>query len=406
MKDDHVKPSFPTETVQEGRVKVFVPKLKEFVKSPSDYAPSKAPVFYNPIMELNRDISVLALQAYQKLIGHEVSVCDPLTGSGVRGIRYAAEIKGIKRVVINDISEQAFRLAGYNVQITGLSEHVVVENQDANCLLSDFSAPHKRFDVVDIDPFGSPVPYLDSAIRALRSNGLLALTATDMAPLCGIHPKACTRKYGGKPLRTEYCHELAVRLLAGCVATTAAKYDIGAHVVFSLYTNHYVRLFVVIKYGAKEGDKSLRNIGHVLHCFKCFHRETIRDPLIGHSDGCIECGSKLSAGGPMWIGKLFDRQFCELMLEEANQRTSRLGKRIGNILALARDEVDAPFSYYVVDALCDALSLPMPSAKTVASALQKRGFQALFTHLNPNGIRSDVSAMEIQEILREIAGSA
>ena len=47
---------YSTETVKEGKVEVVVPKLSAYVKKPSDYAPSKAPVFYNPIMELNRDL--------------------------------------------------------------------------------------------------------------------------------------------------------------------------------------------------------------------------------------------------------------------------------------------------------------------------------------------------------------
>jgi tRNA (guanine26-N2/guanine27-N2)-dimethyltransferase len=93
---------FPTETVEEGKVKILVPKLKAFIKTPSEYAPSKAPVFYNPVMELNRDIAVLALQTYQKMLNREISVCEPLTGCGVRGIRFAADVKGVKKVFIND----------------------------------------------------------------------------------------------------------------------------------------------------------------------------------------------------------------------------------------------------------------------------------------------------------------
>jgi tRNA (guanine26-N2/guanine27-N2)-dimethyltransferase len=75
---------FPTETVREGKVEVLVPKLKAFVKTPWEYAPSKAPVFYNPAMEFNRDIAVCALQAYQRLIKHELVACEPLSGCCVR----------------------------------------------------------------------------------------------------------------------------------------------------------------------------------------------------------------------------------------------------------------------------------------------------------------------------------
>src|SRR4030043_1018034 len=199
---------FPSEMVNEGKVNVLVPQLKAFVKEPSDYAPSKAPVFYNPVMELNRDISVLAVQAYQRVVNREISVCEPLTSSGIRGVRFATETHGVKNVLISDINQRAFNLAKHNVQLNGLAERVTVQHKDANCLLSCHGAPHERFDVVDVDPFGSPVPYLDSAIRALRNSGLLAVTATDMAPLCGVHAKACTRQYDENPPRTAHCEEL------------------------------------------------------------------------------------------------------------------------------------------------------------------------------------------------------
>ncbi len=63
---ENFETDFPNETLKEGKVTVLVPKLAAYVKDPSDYAPSKAPVFYNPVMEFNRDLSVLAVQAYQR----------------------------------------------------------------------------------------------------------------------------------------------------------------------------------------------------------------------------------------------------------------------------------------------------------------------------------------------------
>jgi len=394
---------FPTEIIEEGKIKILVPKLKAFVKLPSDYAPSKAPVFYNPVMELNRDLAVLALQAYQRTVNREVSVCEPLAGCGIRGIRFAKEAKVVQKVLINDINEKAAQLARHNVQMNGLSKRVAVKNEDANFLLAHYSAPHKRFDAIDIDPFGSPVPYLDSALRALRNGGLLALTATDMAPLCGVHPKACIRKYGGKPLRTEYCHEIAVRLLAGCLAATAAKHDIGISVVFSHSTNHYIRIYATAKYGAKKADESVKNIGYILHCFKCFHRETTKEHFFfEHSEKCSECGSKLNVAGPLWLAKISDRKFCELMDEELRKRHFRFKGQVGKILALITGETEAPITYYIVDKLCDALSLPVPPVKKVINALEEEGFSAFLTHFNPKGVKSNVPAMKIKQILHEM----
>ncbi|MEM3697367.1 MAG: tRNA (guanine(10)-N(2))-dimethyltransferase [Candidatus Bathyarchaeia archaeon] len=392
---------FQTEIVAEGKVKILIPKLRAFVKTPSEYAPSKAPVFYNPVMELNRDIAVLALQVYQRTVNRKIVVCEPLAGCGVRSIRFAAEVEGVKKVLVNDISERAFRLAMANVQMNKLSRRIMVKNEDANRLLSRYGAPRRRFDAIDIDPFGSPVPYLDSAIRALRDGGLLALTATDMAPLCGVYPKACIRKYGGKPLRTEYCHELAVRLLAGCLAMTAAKYDIGINVLFSHSTNHYIRLYAKIAYGTKKADESIKNMGYILHCFNCFHRETLKAPsLIGHSGKCSQCNSKLDYAGPLWLGKIFDKDFCEKMEKEAQNMTLGYKPKILKILALIKGEVEGPPTYYVINKLCDKLEIPVPSIKKVAKALGEKGFEASLTHFNFDGVRTNAPAMKLMEILK------
>jgi len=405
MVEEEFKTDFPSETVKEGKVKAVVPKLKAFVSQPSDYAPSKAPVFYNPVMELNRDISVLAFQAHQRIVNREISICEPLTGSGIRGVRFAAEIHRVKKVVISDISERAVKLAKYNVRLNGLQDRVTVKHKDANFFLSCHGAPHKRFDVVDVDPFGSPVPYLDSAIRALRNNGLLAVTATDLAPLCGVHSKACVRKYGGKPLHTEYCHELAVRLLAGCIATLAAKHDIGIRVVFSHCTDHYIRVYVEINYGAKKADESVKNLGYVLHCFTCLHRETAKKPFAKHIEKCPECGSKMDYSGPLWLERIFDKRFCELMAKENMHTAFRNSGKIAKLLSLAKGEAEAPVTYYVIDKISGKLALPMPSVSNMLQNLRHKTFQAFPTHFNSRGIRTEAPALTVQNLLQKLVAA-
>jgi len=405
MSDAEFKADFPSETVSEGKVRVVVPKLEAFKKQPADYAPSKAPVFYNPVMELNRDVSVLAFQAYQRLVNREISICDPLTGSGIRGVRFAAEIHGVKKVVVSDINERSFNLAQHNVHLNGLEERVAVNHKDANCLLSCHGAPRKRFDIVDVDPFGSPVPYLDSAVRALSNKGLLAATATDLAPLCGVHVKACVRKYGGKPLRTEYCHELAVRLLAGCVATVAAKQDIGVHVAFSHSSDHYIRVYAQIGYGAKKADASVKSLGYVLHCFNCFHRETAKTFSAKFFEKCPECGSKMDWAGPLWLGKIFDPQFCEALAQENRRTAFRNSGKITKLLSLAKDEAEAPATYYVIDKISNKLSSLVPSVAAMLRILQENGFEAVPTHFNSRGVRTNAPAFAVQNLLKSAVSS-
>jgi tRNA (guanine26-N2/guanine27-N2)-dimethyltransferase len=397
------KIDFPTEIVEEGSVRVLVPKLSAFVEKPGEYAPSKAPVFYNPVMELNRDIAVLALQAYQRTVNREVVVCEPLAGCGVRGVRFAKEVEGVRKVMINDINRKAYTLAKYNVELNGLGNRVTVRNMDANLLLAKYAAPRKRFDAVDIDPFGSPVPFLDSAIRATRDGGLLALTATDMAPLCGVHPKACIRKYGGKPLRTEYCHEIALRLLIASTAAMAAKHEIGVYPLFSHSTDHYVRVYLVLKHGARKADESLKNLGYILHCFNCLHRETVHKNVLLVYDGkCPNCGSKMDYAGPVWLGKIAEENFCDLMEEEYGRKRLKSKKRVEKILALVKAECSAPITYYVLDEICSRIRLPAPSTIAILEALKRRGFEAFPTHFNPKGIKSNATIMELTAIVRQV----
>ena len=404
MSTEVYEPDFPTEIVREGNVRIIVPRLKAFAKSPSDYAPSKAPVFYNPVMELNRDLAILAVQACQRTTNHDVAVCEALAGCGAMGIRFAAEVKGVRKVIMADINERAAKLASQNVRLNNLAERATVEHEDANLLLSRHGAPHRRFDVINIDPFGSPVPYVDSAIRALRNNGLLALTATDMAPLCGVHPKACIRKYGGKPLRTEYCHELAVRLLAGSLASVAARHDVGITIVFSHSSDHYVRVYAKIQYGAKKADESVSKMGYVLHCFSCLHREAVKKmPASEKSGKCTECGSQLSLGGPLWLGEIADEQFAGSMEEEANRRVLKFGHKITQMLALVKEESGAPFSYYEIDKICNVLSLPVPAVRLVADSLKREGFVAFLTHFSPKAVKSNAPAMSIRSIVQALA---
>ena len=400
---EEYKADFPSEIIREGKVQVLVPKLEAYEVNPSDYAPSKAPVFYNPVMEFNRDLTVLAFQAYQRMVDREISICDPLTSQGIRGVRFAAEISGVKKVLISDINERAFKLAKHNVQMNRLEKTVTVKHKDANCVLSCHASPKKRFDIIDVDPFGTPAPYLDSALRAIRNNGLLASTATDLAPLCGVHAKACIRKYGGRPLRTEYCHELAVRLLAGCTATLAAKHDIGIQVVFSHSSEHYIRLYAKIAYGAEKADESVKTLGYILHCFNCFHRETTHQPF--GSLQCPECGSKIDYAGPLWLGNIFDQNFIELMMKENKTVAFRNSARITKLLALTKDEAQAPITYYVLDKLSGKLGLPSSSIQAFLNALRKSGFKAVQTHFNTRGIRTEAPAMAMHKLLKEASGS-
>jgi tRNA (guanine26-N2/guanine27-N2)-dimethyltransferase len=153
-------------------------------------------------------------------------------------------------------------------------------------------------------------------------------------------------------------------------------------------------------------DESLKNMGYILHCFECFHRETAKTLFIIERSGkCSECGSKLNVAGPLWLGKIVDEKFCNLVEEELEKRTFRLKERLEKILNLIKGEVNAPITYYVVDKICDKLAIPVPSVKKILNILREEGFQACLTHFNFGGVKANASAMDMKEILQKIATS-
>ncbi len=167
-------------TIKEGEVSIEIPKSETIYD---------ASVFYNPEMEFNRNISVSAVSLLKDSFRNG---CDLLSASGIRGLRYIKE-SGID-CHFNDINRDATKLIKKNLKKNKIKADVT--NKDANLLLRE-----SKFGFIDIDPFGSPIHFIDSAVRSLPSKGLLAFTATDTAPLAGTYPKKSLRRYGIKSIK-------------------------------------------------------------------------------------------------------------------------------------------------------------------------------------------------------------
>lgn len=71
-------------------------------------------------------------------------------------------------------------------------------------------ALNEYISIIDLDPYGSPIPFLDSAIRTIADGGLFMVTSTDMAVLCGNQEGACYAKYGSYPIKAKFCHEMVI----------------------------------------------------------------------------------------------------------------------------------------------------------------------------------------------------
>ena len=378
---------YKIKSIEEGLTKIEFP---EFDKISSD-----APVFYNPHMELNRDLSILALQVFQNHEDREINICDLFGGSGIRGIRYKNELEGVGNVCINDISEVANYYEHHNIKLNNL-EDIEVHQHDASMILR---MKRGEFDVIDIDPFGTPSPFLDSAGYCARRNSLLCVTATDTSALCGTYKEPCIRKYNAKPYKSEYCHETGIRILAGFVALTLSKYAKYIEVKLSHSTEHYMRLYLEIKKGSKRTDESLKNIGYISHCKHCLHRQTSHGLASPIDEVCPVCGEKLVHAGPLWLGDIQDEEFIQKMINEADNKKINSKKDALKLLNKCLIEANAPVTFYDVHSICKSLKVSAPKFDSILDELINQGHIALKTHYNPLGIKSDATIEDIKNIL-------
>lgn len=370
--------------IQEGTTKLLVPKH-----------PTKS-MFYNPVMELCRDIDIASIAAFSS--SHptpaQLTYIDALAGTGVRGVRVANEV-GL-HVTINDRSTPAYELIKRNIALNKIEERATAHNEDANVLL--LQTP---YDLVDIDPFGSPVPFLDAAAQSVKK--LLLVTATDTAPLCGAHTGGM-RNYGARPLNTEYHAETGTRVLLGAVTRALGRYDKAIQPLLSYASAHFVRLIARVEKGARKADESIERLGFIAHCFSCGHRFAFpcADMLnLNVENTCALCGQKMRVAGPLYIHPIKDIEFCEQVHTELGKRTLGKKREAMKIVFTTTYELDIPF-FYEYHVLCKVLKIPPVSLSSLIDALHANGFSASRTQFSNTGVKTDARVDEIKAILQRL----
>ncbi len=374
--------------IVEGKTALLVPKA-----SIESNIPPKIPAFYNPQAKLNRDLSIFIYRAIAKKLSRHVRMADSLAGVGARGVRVAVEAPEINEVFMNDLNPIAIDYAKASAKINGVYDKCSFFVMDACHFLIKHSSSKDRFDIVDVDPFGSPVPYLDCVIRAVKDKGLISITATDTAVLCGIYPEVSARKYFGYSLNTEYCHEIGIRLLLGALAYSAMRLDIGILPLFSHSTKHYIRVYATIALGARNANKTRDSLGYILHCFNCFNRKV--SSFI--EKNCDECSATLRFAGPLWIKGIHDKDFLSYLINNI-ELTKECKKMIINSL----NESDMPPTYYIPDKIADKLQLKVPRSIDIIGAIKDKGYRAIRSSINAKGIKTDAPSSIIIEIIKEL----
>jgi tRNA (guanine26-N2/guanine27-N2)-dimethyltransferase len=367
--------------INEGTTDLIVPK--EAVLHSKGPATSKVKVFFNPVMEFSRDVSIIVMRAFLK--NKKAKLLDGLAGTGARGVRIAYEVSDKYEMVINDHNPNAYNLINKNIIINGTLD-CRSENQKLNILLSQES-----FDYVDIDPFGSPVGFIDPSIRSLRDYGMLAITATDTPPLCGLYKKTCLRRYDARSIKTSYSKEVAARILAGFCVRQAAKYDIALTPILTFFSDHYVRIHFNVKKGAKKADSIRNNIAYISHDLKSQRREIVLDILKYKGEGELS--------GPLWIGDLHDRR---LLGEIKCDPDLGCAKKIEKYVELWKEEATMPPYFYEINEISSLTKTQPKPLLSIIKTLEDHGFLASKTHFSPNAFKTDCDISEIQRLISEI----
>jgi tRNA (guanine26-N2/guanine27-N2)-dimethyltransferase len=365
--------------VSEGGVDLTVPVESTASEGVGDE------VFFNPDQELNRDLTVAVLRVLAE-DGAE-SYLDATAATGVRGVRAATA--GYD-VTLCDRDPDAVECCERNLSSNGLDGNVVC--RDVNAFMHDH---HHGFDIVDLDPFGTPIPFADAGVRAARD--VLCVTATDTAPLCGAHFDSGVRTYSAVPRNTEYHPEMGLRILVSALVRTAARYDVAARPVLSHATRHYVRTYLALDRGAGAADAAVSDLGYVHHCPECLYRDHAAGLVADPPEVCPHCdGDQTLTAGPIYLTRLHDPEFVGRVHEAvAGDAGLRTADELIDLLSTLEAELDTP-THYDQHRLCKRWGRPATAMDDFLDALGAAGHDASRTHHGGTTFKTDADVGEIR----------
>lgn len=361
--------------VREGTTDLLVPE--EFSKRGPGTRTGE--VFYNRQMEFGRDVSVMFGRT---VLNEGQRILDGLAATGARGLRLANECGVRADFHLNDRDLRAAVLMKQNAEMNSLG-HVTIHCRDLNGLLAD-----EHFDYVDIDPFGTPVGFVDAAVQSCRNDGIIAVTATDTAPLYGSYPRTSLRRYGATSARSPFAHETGLRILVGFIVREAAKHDRAAEPLLCYHADHYFRVHVRIRNGAARADSAIRKLA-----FASYDPKTLERRLVCERENERDAG-------PLWGGALLSKEVLKGMNATGDLGTS---VRCARMVELWREEASRPPLFFTVDEIARKTKISPPRLTEFVSWLNEEGVSASRTHFDPKGLRVDVPAKELLKLYRSYA---
>ncbi|MDG7011015.1 MAG: hypothetical protein JRN57_02725 [Nitrososphaerota archaeon] len=362
----------------EGRTLLLVPKA-----SVTMVPPPTSPVFFNPAASLNRDVTVAMTAA-----SGGKTLCDSMAGVGARGVRVANEVEGISEVTMVDFNAEALRLARRSASLNRVNDRCTYANAETSSHLYSRYGRGQRYDCVDVDPFGSPVRQMQAALSATADGGILSLTATDTAVLCGVHQATCARRYGSTPLNNHFHHETGIRILLAALARNGAAMDIGIEPLAAHSTRHYLRIYARVRPGASRAEATLRGLGRLSWCPHCGDVQGPRSP----TSACRVCGRKTKPAGQLWVGDVVEESLVTAAKKEALARGLT---QAADVLGSLEGVNGFPPWSFDIDRVCSELRVPTASELAVYRSLTRAGHRVMRTPFEKTGMKTDATYAEV-----------
>ncbi len=363
-----------------------------------------ASVFYNPKMTINRDFTLLFLSAIAEDSKHPLTIVDPLAGTGVRSIRILVELptEKIDKIIIGDKNPKAVEIIQKNITDLRLEKKSETQKSDAYNMISSLIERKEKINIIDIDPFGSPISFLEVSIRALkRFEGYLLITATDLQVLCGKHSDACVRIYNALPTRHFLCHEVALRILIYNLLISAGRLGAAIEPIFCYHHEHFLRVKVKILENKEKANEQHKKIGFVYFCTECSYYKTQLIVESNISSNCPVCMKKLEKAGPLWLGELYKKKIVHKMFDVLDDLELPSKKQVIQILTQVSEEEDTQTFFYFIPFVLRLLQKGGVSIKQIIEQLTSNNFLASRTIFDPEGIKTNASYHELVEIINK-----
>ncbi len=368
--------------------------IKLAVDLPKGDVNAKMEVFYNPVMVSNRNISILLLNCVENT---KMNIVDSLAGSGVRSLRFVKELKKRKlnHLFVNDRKDNFKKMfkkccALNKISLSALKK-MTIGNEEASLFLlnriNDAVKPEKfcgYADYMEIDPFGSPNPFLSAALARISRKGILAITATDTAALTGTYPRVTVRKYWAKSMKNYMMHEVGLRILIRKIQLIGVQFDKALIPILSYHKDHYFRIYFRCEKGKEGCDDLLKQLQYFLYCSQCLGFKT----SIYNKETC-GCGKEYDFAGPLWIGKLFEKELVEKMVAQNNFLEEE--KFLELLLGEAAQE---QVGFYDMHELAGKLKINPPRMEEM---LEKT--KGVRTHFSPTGIKT---SMDLKDVMKRM----